>query len=372
MKRRKHSRLLFLLNLTYMNNMKTVSVNELTGGEYLARPVKLSDNQTMFYEGTCLYMKHIEALICAGIEEVDIFEPTSLSPREKKIIREQLKTECSKKIHDVMDRYVTYDNGIEEVTDAANQIVDDIFSREEVVDRVYDIRERSTDLYEHSVMVASLSIITALKMNLSRWEIYDIGVGSLLHDMGLRYLSVPYQDVDVDNDFDPESLFEYRKHTLYGFSSVEKETWMSNESKKIILFHHERLDKSGFPFKQVVMPISVRIVAIADAFDDMLCGIGVKRGNVRQALDHIRNGRDILFEGRIVDYFLEFIAAYPVGTSVITNKGDEAVVIEQNEHFTDRPKIRLIKDKFGNEYENDKMIDLLDNDDIYIESVKES
>ena len=352
--------------------MKTISVNELTGGEYLATPVKLADNQTLFYEGTCLYMKHIEALVAAGIEEVEIFEPTALSPKEKKVIREKLKTDCSKKIQDVMERYVTYDSGIEEISETANEIVEDMFSRQEFVDRVYDIRERNADLYDHSVMVASLAILIALKMNLSKWEVYDIGVGSLLHDMGLRYLSVPFQDIDVENEFDPESLFEYRKHTLYGFSSVEKESWMSNESKKIILFHHERLDHSGYPFKQIVMPLAVRIVAIADAFDDILCGIGVKRGNVRKALDYIRNGRDKLFEGRIVDYFLEFIAAYPVGTTVITSRGDEAVVLEQNEHFTDRPKIKLIKDRFGKVYDRETVIDLMDNDDVSIESVKEN
>ena len=352
--------------------MKTIPVNELTGGEYLAKPVKLSDNQTLYYEGTCLYMKHIETLVSSDVKEVVIFEPTALSPKEKQIIKEQIKTDCSQKMQDVMDRYITGDSGIKEISEAANEIVDDMFTREEIVDRVYDIRERNGDLYDHSIMVASLSIITALKMNLSRWEVYDIGVGSLLHDMGLRYLSVPYQDVDVNEEFDPESLFEFKKHTLYGFSSVEKENWMSNESKKIILYHHERLDRSGYPFKQVVMPISVRIVAIADAFDDMLCGIGVKRGNVRQALEYIRNGRDILFEGRIVDYFLEFIAAYPVGTTVITSTGDEAVVIEQNEHFTDRPKIKLIKDRNGNEYKEEKLIDLLENDDISIEYVKEN
>ncbi len=353
-------------------HMKNVSVNELTGGEYLAAPVKLADNQTLFYEGTCLYMKHIEALVSAGIGEVSIFEPTALSPKEKKVIKEKLKTDCSKKIQDIMERYVTYDRGIEEISETANEIVEDMFSREEFVDRVYDIRERNADLYDHSVMVASLSILIGLKMNLSKWEVYDIGVGSLLHDMGLRYLSVPYQNIDVYEQLDPESLFEYKKHTLYGFSSVEKENWMSNESKKIILYHHERLDHSGYPFKQVVMPLSVRIVAIADAFDDILCGIGVKRGNVRQAIDYIRNGRDSLFEGRIVDYLLEFIAAYPVGTIVVTNKGDEAVVMEQNDHFTDRPKIKLIKDRNDKPYDNEVVIDLMDKEDIFIESVKES
>lgn len=351
--------------------MKKVSVDSLNGGEYLAKPIKLFDNQTLFYEGTCLYMRHIEAIVSAGIKEVYIFEQSSLSPKEKRVIKEKLRNDCTKKVQNVLDSYVTSSEGIEEIAETAHEIVDDIFSREEVVDRVYDIRERNGDLYDHSVTVASLSILTALKMNLSKWEVYDIGVGSLMHDMGLRYLSVPYFDVDVYEDYDADALFEFKKHTLYGFSSVEKETWLSNESKKIILFHHERLNRTGYPFKQVVMPIGVRIVAIVDAFDDILCGIGCKRGNVRKALNYIKEGRDKLFEGRIVDYFLEFIAAYPVGTSVITNFGDEAVVIEQNEHYTDKPKIRLIKDRNGNPYTDNKLIDLVDDSTYYIERVKE-
>ena len=128
-------------------------------------------------------MKHIETLVSSDVNEVVIFEPTALSPKEKKIIKEQIKNDCSQKMQDVMDKYVTGDSGIKEISEAANEIVDDIFTREEIVDRVYDIRQRNGDLYDHSIMVASLSIITALKMNLSRWEVYDIGVGSLLHDI---------------------------------------------------------------------------------------------------------------------------------------------------------------------------------------------
>jgi len=350
--------------------MKKVSVNELIGGEYLAKPVKLANNKTLFYEGTCMYMKHIEALIETGTEFVYIFERSVLSPKEKQVIKENLRSDCTKKVQSVIETQITVTDGFEEISEAAIEIIDDVFNREEVVDHVYDIRERNGSLYDHCVTVATLSILTALKMNLSKWEVYDIGVGSLMHDMGLRYLSVDYKDVDLD-DFTPEALFEYKKHTLYGFSSVEKENWMSNESKKIILYHHERLDGKGYPFRQVVVPIGVRIVAIADAFDDILCGIGRKKGNVREALEYIRNGRDLYFEGRIVDYFLEFIAAYPVGTYVYTNKGDEAVVLEQNEHYTDKPKIVLIKNKEGKPYPKDTMVDLVVDESVYIDRVKE-
>lgn len=346
--------------------MKEVNVSLLNGGEYLAKPVKLEDNQTLYYEGTCLYMKHIETLIAFGIKEVTIFENSALSPREKKIIKDKLRKECSDKVKDVIENRITSENGVEEIKEAAVELIDDVFSRPEIVDHVYDVRQRSESLYDHCVNVASLSILTALKMNLSRWEVFDIGVGSLLHDMGLRYLSIDYKDIDYD-EISAENWFEYKKHTLYGFSSIEKDSWVSNEAKKIILNHHERINGSGYPFMQKATPLGVRIVAIVDAFDDILCGIGCKRGNVRQALEYIRNGRDILFEGRIVDYFLEFVAIYPVGITVVTNLGDRAVVMEQNEHLTDRPKIRLIKDKFGNNYEEEIIIDLSENQSVYID-----
>lgn len=350
--------------------MVQVNVHDLTGGEYLAKPAKTIDNQTLFYEGTCLYMKHIKALIEAGIEVVSIFESTKLTPKEKQVIRENLRSDCTSKVKRVLENQVTFKDGFEEISEAATEIIEDVFNREEIVDHVYDIRERNCDLYDHCVTVASLSILTALKMNLSKWEVYDIGVGSLMHDMGLRFLSVGYNNLDLD-DFTAEELFEYKKHTLYGFSSVEKESWMSNESKKIILYHHERLDGSGYPFKQHVVSLGCRIVAIVDAFDDILCGIGCKKGNVRQALEYIRRGRDVYFEGRIVDYFLEFIAAYPVGTKVYTNKGDEAVVFEQNEHYTDRPKIIMIRDRDKNPYPDNTLVDLVLDESIYIDCVKE-
>jgi len=351
--------------------MKTVSVDDLTGGEYLAKPVILNNNQTLYYEGTCLYMKHIEAMISNNIKEVCIFEPSVRTPQEKLIIRKKIKEDCSGKIKSILDNHINQQQeGLEEIANTAEEIIDDIFNREEVIDRVYDIKERSGDLYDHSVNVAALSIMTAIRLDLSKWEVLDIGIGSLMHDMGLRYLTIKYSNVSED-EMTADALFEYKKHTLYGFSSVEKESWMSTEVKNIILFHHEHINGSGYPFKQKATSLSARIVAIVDTFDDILCGIGCKKGNVRDALDFLKTNKDIYFDGRIVDTFLDFIAAYPVGTLVITNNGDEAVVIEQNEHYTDRPKIRLIQNRFGMIYDREIIVNLVD--DIYtcIERVKE-
>ena len=72
-------------------------------------------------------------------------------------------------------------------------------------------------------------------------------------------------------------MTEYMKHPVYGYSALKNETWISDISKKIILYHHERLDGMGYPLKFRQLPIEVCIVNICDAFDEMICGIGHKQ-----------------------------------------------------------------------------------------------
>ena len=42
-------------------------------------------------------------------------------------------------------------------------------------------------------------------------------------------------------------LAEYKKHPIYGYSALKNETWISELSKDIILYHHENMDGTGYP-----------------------------------------------------------------------------------------------------------------------------
>ncbi len=349
--------------------MKVVQVQDLQGGEYLAKPVILENNQMLYYEGTCLHSMHIDKIKGYGIDEVCIFEPEIFKKKPRKIIKEEVHRDCKNKIKCILENHVCKnDAGLEGISETAEEIIADIFSKEEIVEKVYDIKERNADIYDHSINVSALSILTALKMNLSQNLVYNIGVGSLLHDLGLKYISIDYRNVSIES-FSPDNLFEFKKHTVYGFSSVEKENWMSSISKKIILFHHERLNGTGYPLKQRNIPIEVKVVSVCDSFDDKICGIGCKQIKVQEAIEYLKTYKDIYFDGKVVDMFLNFVAEYPVGSLVLTNDGEEAVVIEQNEHFTDRPILRMIKDKDGNSYNEERIVNLIEIRDLYIEKV---
>lgn len=93
----------------------------------------------------------------------------------------------------------------------ANDIVHDI--NDMPYDVIVDIKERNSDLYEHTVMVTLLSVLVARKLKLDEKRKYNIAVGCLLHDIGLRFIVTRYKNRDFSNA-DPAELFEYKKHTI--------------------------------------------------------------------------------------------------------------------------------------------------------------
>ena len=107
-------------------------------------------------------------------------------------------------------------------------------------------------------------------------------------------------------------------------------------------------------------------VSVCDAFHDRISGIGQVSMRVDEALHDIEKYRDIYYDGKVVDIFESFIAMYPVGTYVLTNRNEEAVVVEQTEYFTDRPLIKLLKNGKGEPYNREKYVNLSETNTVRI------
>lgn len=344
-------------------------VDELVGNEVLGKPLMTWDYQIILPEGAKIRPDYIQKIKELGVMDVWVVEQTATSGNEIVILKDDIKSTVNQKVKDILERH-TYHNNEElaEISATAENIVFNILEEEQVVEKIFDIRQRSADLYEHSVSVCSMAIITALKLELDKEKIKEIGVGCLLHDIGLRYETIPYSNIDMEK-FSPAEASEYKKHPIYGYNALKSEKWLSQTSLSIILFHHERLDGSGYPIKSKDIPLECRIVSICDAFDEMICGIGCERIRVYEAIEYLKHFKNSKFDAKIVDIFLSFTAVYPTGTHVITNEGEVAVVVHQNREFQDRPVLRIVRDRNGVELKEEVIKDLVKVHNIFIEKV---
>src|SRR5208283_638965 len=79
-------------------------------------------------------------------------------------------------------------------------------------------------------------------------------------------------------------------------------------AKDVAYYHHERWDGNGYPFglKGVDIPLSARIVAIADVYDALTTERRYKRSySHEEALDLIVQEKGKQFDPELVDAFLE-------------------------------------------------------------------
>lgn len=349
--------------------MKIVKLDELKGNEILGKAVITDDCKILLSEGTILKPEYIEKLNDFEINEVYIKEEKIVDEQEIAILKKDVEEHFTEKVKEIIEKHTYQHNeNLVEICNTADRIISEIITDENVMEHVFDVKKRSSDIYEHSINLCSFATLTALKMKFSEEIVHHIGVGCLLHDLGLRYLTVNYENQDLASLSSMEAT-EYRKHTVYGYSALKNENWIDDISKNIILYHHECLDGSGYPLHSREIPIEAQIVAVCDVFDEMICGIGCEKVKVYEAVEYLNTFKNEKFNGTIIDVFLEFTAVYPIGSKVRTNEGEIGMVIRQNNKFPNRPVLLMIEKKNGEKYQNRIIKDLIQENHIFIENV---
>lgn len=347
--------------------MKLTKVDELEEGNVLEQDIMTRDYQVLLGSGTILKKEYIEKLKELEIEQVFIHDELKVPIKEIVILRNDMEQSFHDKLRDVIEKHTYQHNDkLQELCQTADAIITEILTEENVLEKVYDIKERSPDLYEHSISLCTLVTLVALKYSFTSDKVHDMGVACLLHDLGLRYLTIDYRNKDM-TDMSEMEFVEYKKHPVYAYTSLKNESWLSNESKNMILMHHEHIDGSGYPLHATSIPLAIQIITICDMFDEMISGIGYKQTRVREAVEFVRTGANQLFPQQLVENFLNFIAIYPVGTKVTISTGEQAIVIKQSHAFPDRPVVRIILDKNGKTVTREITRDLVQEQSVFIE-----
>ncbi len=138
----------------------------------------------------------------------------------------------------------------------------------------------------------------------------DLYHASILHDVGK--VSIPDSILNKTTVLTKEEQGVIRRHPLVGgdiIASMEKESHESSflaMSKVIAYFHHEHWDGTGYPhgLQRTEIPLAARILAIADAYEEMTTGIKYQNACTHsEAVQCIINASGHQFDPMVVDAF---------------------------------------------------------------------
>lgn len=332
--------------------MKLVGIEQLRENDIIADPVMTDDFQILLGRDTVLKAEYIEKLKDIGIQEVFIEEkknPYKKNTVPKKTVKElqkeivSIKDECANKVKETL-KYHIYDqeNKLSELKKSVDDILDEILTCPEVIDNICELRERKPDIYDHTLSLCVLTMLTALRMRMKRDEIKQLGTAALLHDLGLRYTTLKFENVEISS-LSLKDQEEYKKHTVYGYSAVSEAEWLSGQEKKMILFHHDNLAGKGYPLHSDRLSILTQILAVCEIIDEMTCGIGYKKRNMWEVLSYLDEIKGVYYYEKIIDTIRSFIAAYPEGTKLILDDGSVGIVVSQSEKDPQKPIVQIIR-----------------------------
>lgn len=389
--------------------MKKVKVKSLKGNEILALPIVTDGGTVLIHADVELKPELINRAIRLGIkslyikdypEEVinkenynhivisseddydDVYnEGQDVSDSECADVKNEKKTEYNNKyienhiykveetainsrtiIKNVLEKHIyRHNSDLKIIGEQAEKIIESVIEEPEVITNITEMRNISTDMYTHCINVCALSTIMALRLKMSEKQVRNISIGAILHDIGLRYIKVPYMNIN-ETYMNVKDALEYKKHTIFGYSSLQDEGWIPDIAKEIILLHHERIDGKGYPFqhKGDKIKTEVKLVSLCDDFESLISGVGSPKLKIYEAIEYIKANQGIKYDATITDKLIESVAVYPVGINVITSEGEMGVVVRQNHKFTDRPVIRMLKHADGSQYKDDVEKDLME------------
>ena len=120
---------------------------------------------------------------------------------------------------------------------------------------------------EHGILVANLTYELAKRLKLDERECYELKIAGMMHDIGKLKLS-EYLYGRNSGELSVEEMKYMRMHSKISFDVLKNYDYSDN-IMKVVLYHHECFDGSGYPdnLKGTDIPLGARILKVTDEFD---------------------------------------------------------------------------------------------------------
>ena len=135
-----------------------------------------------------------------------------------------------------------------------------------------------------------------------------------LHDTGK--IMIPDNILNKPGKLTPEEFEVMKTHATLGkeiiekaINTVEGENYLT-DARDMAAYHHERWDGKGYPegLKEEEIPLSARIMAVADVFDALISKRVYKPAfTMEKSLEMIAEGKGTQFDPKCVEVFLEAV-----------------------------------------------------------------
>jgi HD-GYP domain-containing protein (c-di-GMP phosphodiesterase class II) len=258
---------------------------------------------------------------------------------------------------------------VRRVKRAVQQVVDQVLHNESSMLSMTVLRDYDQYTFAHSVNVCIFAIALGKKLNLSRQALYELGMGALMHDLGKA--KMPIELTNKTGQLEEPEWEMIKEHPTEGLLTLMEMRALSDFPLRPMLIayeHHMKVDQSGYPtpIRPRQPGLFAKIVAVADGFD-----AGTSRRSYQASpwlpdavLKEMRDNPARGFDPLLVKAFVSLTGIYPVGSIVILDTYELAVVVAPSTKpdVYHQPVVKIVYDELGIPMNPPRTLDLTEVD----------
>lgn len=182
---------------------------------------------------------------------------------------------------------------------------------------------KSPAIYTHTNLYVNLILAIGRELVLSKEELQLLHYAALLPEAGK--IGIPEEILKKPTSLTGSEYRLIKKHPLKGAELIEP-LEVLKPVIPLILHHHEKYDGTGYPdgLKKEQIPLGARIMAVADAFEAMVCKRPYrKRLVLAKAVSEIKKNSGSQFDPKVVEAFLLVIKKFGIRNLSGNNNGSK-------------------------------------------------
>jgi HD-GYP domain-containing protein (c-di-GMP phosphodiesterase class II) len=289
----------------------------------------------------------VEERLAAQLRELEDDEPVSSTPFELELLQAaKIHVHARRVVGGVLeDARAGRPMNLATVGDVVDDIIASIRRNPDAMLTLSMLKKKDDYTFMHSVNVGVLLISFCCSMGIDEEDISAIGIGGMLFDVGK--MRIPNRILNKPGPLSDKELSLARRHVEFGRRLLERTPGIQKLSLQIADLHHERMDGSGYPggLKGEQIPKIGQMAAIVDVYDAITSTSSYRKGREPNlVLKKMLSWRESLFDGDLLQNFIQLVGVYPVGSLVRLDNGLIGVVVRPNPRNSLYPVVNVIID----------------------------
>jgi HD-GYP domain-containing protein (c-di-GMP phosphodiesterase class II) len=253
---------------------------------------------------------------------------------------------------------------------AVQNIVDQVLSNESSIVTMTTLKDFDEYTFTHSVNVCIFSVVIGQRLGLDKLELYELGLGALLHDIGKMRMDT--EVINKAGGLTDAEWAQLKEHPTEGLLILFQMGGFADMPYRQMLMayeHHMKTDLTGYPTNRRARKVSLfsRIVAVADGFD---AGTSIRSYQYTpwppdEVLKEMRDNPRRGFDPLLVKALITATGVFPIGTLVILDSYEMAVVcgVHREPERLHLPMVKVISDSMGAPLPQPRALDLSEADE---------